>query len=80
MIQYWVPRDNVNPGVFITIFLIAIVFINYVGIRFFGELEFYLSSVKVVVIFGLILLSLVLVSGGGPDHHASGFEYWKNPG
>jgi amino acid transporter len=80
VIQYWVPRERVNPGAFIAVFLVAIVIINYLGVRFFGEFEFWLSSIKVVVIIGLILLSLVLVCGGGPDHHATGFEYWKNPG
>jgi amino acid transporter len=75
-----VNRDKVNPGVFIAVFLIVIVLINYFGVRFFGEFEFWLSSIKVVVIVALILLSLILVCGGGPDHHATGFEYWKNPG
>ena len=80
VLQYWVPRTKVNPGAFITVFLVAIVLINYFGIRFFGEFEFWLSSIKVVVIIGLIILSLVLVCGGGPDHHATGFDYWKDPG
>lgn len=38
------------------------------------------SSVKVVVILALILLSLILACGGGPNHHATGFQYWKHPG
>lgn len=80
MLQYWVPRTQINPGVFIAIFLVAIVAINYFGVRFFGEFEFWLSSIKVVVILGLILVSLVIACGGGPDHHARGFEYWKDPG
>jgi amino acid transporter len=80
VIQYWVDRDRINPGVFITIFLITIVCINWLGIRFFGELEFWLSSIKVVVIIGVIILSLVLALGGGPDHDRKGFRYWKNPG
>lgn len=69
-----------NPGVFIAIFPVAIVTVNYFGVRFFGEFEFWLSSIKVVVILASILLSLVLVRGGRPDHHAKGFEYWKSPG
>lgn len=28
----------------------------------------------------MILLSLILVLGGGPDHDRKGFRYWKNPG
>lgn len=67
VIQYWVPREKVNPGVFIAIFLVTIIAINYLGIRIFGELEFWLSSLKVLTICGLILLSFILMLGGGPD-------------
>jgi yeast amino acid transporter len=75
-----VPRTKVNPGAFITVALVAIILINYFGIKFFGEFEFWLSSIKVVVIVALIFLSLILVCGGGPNHHATGFDNWKNPG
>ncbi|KAM0428556.1 hypothetical protein ACHAPT_006916 [Fusarium lateritium] len=80
VIQYWVPRETVNPGVFIAIFLVIICVINYFGIRFFGELEFWLSSFKVITIIGIILFSLILALGGGPDHDRRGFRYWKDPG
>ncbi|KIW68285.1 hypothetical protein PV04_04242 [Phialophora macrospora] len=80
IIQYWVDRDRVNPGVFIAVFWVAIVCINYFGIRFFGEFEFWLSTLKVIVIIGIIILSLVLALGGGPDHDRKGFRYWKDPG
>lgn len=80
VLQYWVPRDRVNPGVFIAIFLVVIILINFAGVRFFGEFEFWLSSIKVLVMVGVILLSLVLACGGGPDHDATGFRYWHHPG
>lgn len=80
VIQYWLPADKVNPGVWITVFFILIVSINYFGVRFFGEFEFWLSSFKVIVILGVILLSLILALGGGPDHDRKGFRYWKDPG
>ncbi|RYC60353.1 hypothetical protein CHU98_g5837 [Xylaria longipes] len=79
VIQYWLPRDRVNPGVWIAIFLVLIIAINYFGVRFFGEFEFWLSSFKVVVIIGIIIVSLVITAGGA-DGHARGFEYWRNPG
>ncbi|KAI0598532.1 dicarboxylic amino acid permease [Biscogniauxia sp. FL1348] len=79
VISFWVPRERINPGVWITIFLVIIVAINYFGIRFFGEFEFWLSSFKVLVIVGVILLTLIIAAGGA-DGHARGFEYWRNPG
>jgi amino acid transporter len=74
----------------------VIVSINYFGVRFFGEFEFWLSSIKILTLCGVILLSLILALGGGPDHdrkvcerpflcskdsyEIQGFRYWKKPG
>jgi len=80
VMTYWIDTNRVNAGVWITIFLVLIISINYFGITFFGEFEFWLSSFKVVVIIGIILLSIILVLGGGPDHDRKGFRYWKDPG
>ncbi|KAI9038013.1 dicarboxylic amino acid permease agtA [Aspergillus affinis] len=80
VIQYWIDTERVNAGVWITVFLVCIVGINYFGVKFFGEFEFWLSSFKVIVILGLILLSFILMLGGGPDHDRKGFRYWKEPG
>ncbi|KAK6063352.1 amino acid permease [Seiridium cupressi] len=78
--QYWVPRTTVNPGVWIAIIMVLIIAINYFGIKFFGEFEFWLSSFKVVTIVGIIILTLVLALGGGPNHDRTGFRYWQDPG
>ncbi|SCU97581.1 LANO_0E16380g1_1 [Lachancea nothofagi CBS 11611] len=80
VMQYWVSRDKVNPGIWITIFLVLIIVINTVGVRFFGEFEFWLSSIKVVVMLALIILLFVIMLGGAPNHDRTGFRYWKNPG
>ena len=80
VVQYWVPREKLNPGVFIAIFLVSIILLNYLGVKYFGELEFWLSSLKILTLCGLIILSIILVLGGGPKHDRIGFRYWKNPG
>lgn len=79
-VQYWVSKEKLNPGVWITIFLLIIVAVNVLGVRFFGEIEFWLSTLKVITCLGLILLLWVIALGGGPTHDRIGFRYWKNPG
>lgn len=74
------PRTTVNPGVFIAVFLVVIVCINLSGVKVFGEIEFWMGTFKVLTLSGLILLCLILACGGGPNHDAPGFRYWKNPG
>jgi amino acid transporter len=63
-----------------TVCLVLIVLINFLGVRAYGEAEFWFSSMKVVAIVGLILLGVILMAGGGPTHEVYGFKYWAHPG
>lgn len=49
-------------------------------VSFFGEVEFWLSTVKLLVIVTLILTCLVISLGGQPSGERIGFAYWNNPG
>lgn len=51
--------------------------INILGVAFFGEIEFWMSTCKVLVLVGLLLLGIILDLGGGPNKDRIGFRYWK---
>ncbi|KAK5941647.1 hypothetical protein PMZ80_005596 [Knufia obscura] len=79
LLSYWAP--NVNPAVWITIFLVLVLFLNVIAVAFFGEAEFWFASIKLITIVGLIILGWVLFFGGGPNQNGVvGFRYWNNPG
>ena len=78
LINLW--NTTINNALWISIFLLAAVTINLLGPSFFGETEFILATVKIILITGLILLGIILAAGGGPDHKATGFQYWRDPG
>jgi amino acid transporter len=80
VVLYWLDAETVNPGIWITVFMILMIGANYWGSRFLGQYEFFLSSFKITVVLGLMVLSLVLALGGGPDHDRKGFRYWVKPG
>lgn len=79
IMKFWVG-DRVNPAVFITIILVLIVVINSVSVKAFGEFEFWLSSLKVLIMVGIIILLFILAVGGGPTGDRPGFQYWSEPG
>ncbi|KAF6817921.1 dicarboxylic amino acid permease [Colletotrichum plurivorum] len=79
IMKFWVG-DRVSPAVFITIALVLILLINSVSVKAFGEFEFWLSSLKVVIMVGVILLLFILALGGGPTGDRPGFRYWTDPG
>lgn len=76
--QFW--NSSINPDIWVLIFYVVVCSINMFGVRAYGEAEFIFSVIKVVAVVGFIIVSIVLVSGGGPlgDYH--GVEYWYNPG
>ncbi|KAL1412631.1 hypothetical protein Q8F55_000378 [Vanrija albida] len=78
VISYWDTKTN--PAVYITVTLVLVWLVNFFGARAYGECEFWFSAIKVVTIVGLIILGLVLMCGGGPNHDPIGFRYWRNPG
>ncbi|KAE8448125.1 hypothetical protein EG329_009890 [Mollisiaceae sp. DMI_Dod_QoI] len=77
IVQFW---STVNSAVWITIFGLLLVTSNLLFIRVYGEMEFTFASLKIMLIIGLNIMALVIVCGGGPDHHRYGFQYWRNPG
>ncbi|KAH8654448.1 amino acid permease/ SLC12A domain-containing protein [Tricladium varicosporioides] len=78
LIQFW--DSTTNPAVWITVFLVVIVLLNFCGVRLYGESEVIFASMKIALIIGLILAGLVVDLGGGPNHERIGFRYWRNPG
>lgn len=78
LINYW--NKAINNAAWISICLIVVFAINFAGAGVYGECEFWFASIKVLTIVGLIILGIIITAGGGPDHTAHGFEYWRNPG
>jgi amino acid transporter len=46
----------------------------------FGESEFILSCIKLIVITTLILCCFIISAGGSPSGEKIGFKYWHSPG
>lgn len=78
IIHYWNPP--VHDAVWISIFLVVIVGLNYLPVANSGEAEFAFSSLKLTMLAGLIILAIVLAAGGGPSGERIGFKYWNDPG
>ncbi|KAI6887360.1 amino acid permease [Hortaea werneckii] len=80
VLQYWTTA--VPVAVWIAIILVVILLLNIIAVDVFGEAEFWFASIKLISITGLIILSIVLFFGGGPDQGRIGFRYWEpnNPG
>ncbi|RAL12750.1 uncharacterized protein BO97DRAFT_477741 [Aspergillus homomorphus CBS 101889] len=80
LIAFWQGDEKVYSIFWITFFLTMIIVANSRCSQYFDRYELLLSSVKIIVMFGLVCLCVVLACGGGPDHDKKGFRYWSYPG
>jgi amino acid transporter len=79
LLGYW--DTPVPSAVWITIYLLLILFLNIIAVGVFGEAEFWFASIKFITIMGLIILGFVIMLGGSPnDQGRLGFRYWNDPG
>ena len=68
VLSYWMPAEKVNPGLWVLVFHIVILIANYIGIRWFGEIEFYLSALKVLILLALITFMVIMTTGKLPSY------------
>lgn len=78
IIDYW--PSSIHTAVWITIMIIVIIGLNLSPVGVYAETEFWFAGIKVIMIIGLLVLSLVLMLGGGPTHDRLGFRFWSDPG
>jgi len=77
VVQYWTRK--VHIAIWMVIFIAFIFLVNLLGVRVFGELEFWFSSIKVISLIGLLLMGIIIDLGGNPKHDRIGFRYWRPP-
>ncbi|KAG9228585.1 amino-acid permease [Amylocarpus encephaloides] len=77
-IRFW--REDLNIGIWITIFLFFLCVIQIWGVRGFGEVEFVLSIIKICGCVGFIIFGTVVACGGTGDQGYLGTKYWHDPG
>lgn len=82
-IQYWDRETSV--AVWITVFLVAIIIVNIFGALGYAEEEFWSAVFKLGATVIFMIISLVLVLGGGPskgryDEYWGGRYWHESPG
>lgn len=76
-VGYW--NDSINPAVWVAIFYVVICSINMFGVKGYGEVEFFLSIIKVIAVIGFLIFGLCMICGAGNQGYIGG-QYWTHPG
>lgn len=56
IIQYW--NSSISIGVWIAIFWVMFTAVNYVPVKWYGEMEYWFVSIKVVTILGFLIFAV----------------------
>lgn len=78
VIEYW--RPDLNVGIWVTVLYVTVFATNFLAVRYFGEIEVWLTCAKLLVLLIIFIVCLVITCGGGPDHTTIGFRYWRSDG
>ncbi|GAA6036035.1 hypothetical protein JCM8097_006575 [Rhodosporidiobolus ruineniae] len=74
IIEYWTDRHAWVASLIFLFFLLAV---NLVHVRAYGELEYWLSLLKVITIVIFFFLGIAVNAGGNRESVYIGAKYWK---
>jgi amino acid permease len=57
---FWVPQSHIGSAVWISVYLIFPIAFNFFNVRRYGEIEYWLTSLKTATCVGLIILGILL--------------------
>ncbi|EAU91543.2 amino acid permease [Coprinopsis cinerea okayama7 len=77
VIQFWATS---NAWVVSVVFWVFLVGVNAIHVRAYGELEYWLSSLKVITVILFIIVGTLVNMGFNTESRVIGFENWRIPG
>ncbi|KAI5120817.1 hypothetical protein M0805_003213 [Coniferiporia weirii] len=77
VLQFWTEW---HPWVISFVFLVFLLSINAASVHSYGEMEYLLSSLKVVTIVAFIIVGTLVNAGVNREHTAIGFANWRISG
>jgi len=56
IIQYW--NSSINIGIWIAVFWVMFTAINFIPVKWYGEMEYWFVSIKVITILGFLIFAV----------------------
>lgn len=75
----WKFGLETSPAVWVGMMLLAILTINLLPVRAYGEIEYVCGCIKMVVIVGIIVLNVVLNAQNSHKYGTSRFQFYESP-
>ncbi|PWN50577.1 amino acid transporter [Violaceomyces palustris] len=79
IIKFWDGSQKVPEVALIVMFLISMITCNLFPVRAYGHTEYWMSSIKLLALFAVMIYMLIATCGGTPGHGPIGFRYFHAP-
>ncbi|KAL3421573.1 general amino-acid permease gap1 [Phlyctema vagabunda] len=79
LVNYWNNDARFTP-LWISIFIMLNLIIHFAPVRVFGEVEFIVSSIKIITVVFFLVVVWAIMGGAGPTGQKHGSEYWHLTG
>merc|ERR1711934_1225077 len=76
-IKFW--NTSIDPNVFVAIFFVFIVVVNFYGVKGYADAEFFMNSIKLVMLAGFVIMGICIDLGASSSGFIGG-QYWRDPG
>ncbi|CCC71753.1 hypothetical protein NCAS_0I00850 [Naumovozyma castellii] len=76
IIHYW--RDDYSAAIPLVIQSLLYLLISLAAVKWYGEMEFWLASFKIVLAMGLFCFTFITMLGGNPKKDRFGFRYFHD--
>ncbi|KAF7716783.1 Amino acid/polyamine transporter I family protein [Penicillium ucsense] len=78
LLEFW--TENFPGWAISLIFLVVVIALNVLSVRVYGEIEYWLSLLKVITIVIFIILGIAVNCGGNTEHQYIGGKNWHIDG
>lgn len=75
IVQYWFP--GIDMIIWSMLFFLLVFLINLMSVKIYGEVEYWLSSIKVAFIVFFVIVSLLAIIGVANFGNTVGFQNWQ---
>ncbi|KZM24313.1 uncharacterized protein EKO05_0005631 [Ascochyta rabiei] len=82
IIHFWPGSEGISNAAWITPLLVALIGIQFFGVKGYGEVEYVLSIIKILACVGFMILGIIIDTGGVPSDKRGyiGSKYYNIPG
>lgn len=74
LMSFWIPQTQINPAVWISIFMAIPIAFNMFNVRRYGEIEFWLTTFKVTAFVVIFILGMLLAMDASTATRLSGTD------